>query len=395
VVSIVNGMRQSRRSYGRYGAVALVVVVALIAWLLLAKRAPAKPATTAVAADATLELAPADVAIVSLKPLARTLPLSGSVQPVNQATVKSKVSGEVLEMTVREGEAVKRGGLLARIDTRNAGANRDAAQAALEKARADMAIAKLNYGNSVKLQEQQFVSQNAVDSTKAIYDAAAANTKSAEANLRLSSNALEDATVRAPFDGVVAMRGVQVGEKVSPDTSIFTLVDLSKMELDAPAPTSEIPSVKVGQTARFRVDGFGDRDFIGTVWRVNPVAEQGSRSIMIYLSVPNDDSALKGGMFAQGELALDAGTPVPSVPLTAIRDEGGVPFVWVVDKGVIQRRGVTLGLKAPSEGLVEIRDGLKPDEQVVTARIDTLKDGAKVTVGSPSAVEAAKPAGTR
>jgi RND family efflux transporter MFP subunit len=336
-----------------------------------------------------VELAPADVATAVLKPLVRTLPLSGSVQPVDQATLKSKVSGEVLEMTLREGQSVKRGELLARIDTRNAGPNRDAAAAALEKARADLAIAKLNYGNSVKLQEQQFVSQNSVDSTKAIYDAAAANAKSAEANLRLASVALEDATVRAPFDGVVAKREVQVGEKVSPDTPIITLVDLRRMELDAPAPTSEMPAVKVGQTARFHVDGFGDREFIGTVWRVNPVAESGSRSIMVYLTMPNEDSALKGGMFAQGALALDAGTPVPAIPLAAVRDDAGVSFVWLIDGGVIRRRGVTLGLKAPGEGLVEIREGLSAGEQVVVPRIDTLKEGTKVTVVAASSPPAA------
>jgi RND family efflux transporter MFP subunit len=376
-------MQESRRGYGRYGAVATVLLLAVLAAYLLTRGGPVQPAAVpAAAVEAPLELAAADVATVALKPLVRTLPLSGSVQPVNQATVKSKVSGEVLEMTVREGQSVKRGELLARIDIRNAGPNRDAAQAVLEKSRADLAIAKLNYGNSVKLQEQQFVSQNTVDSTKAIYDAAAATAKSAAANLQLATVALEDATVRAPFDGVVAKRAVQVGEKVSPDTEIFTLVDLGKMELDAPAPTSEIPAVKLGQVARFHVDGFGDRDFTGTVWRINPVAEQGSRSIMIYLTVPNEDSALKGGMFAQGALALDAGDPVPAIPLGAVRDEGGLSFVWVVDKGIVQRRGVTPGLRAPDSGLVEIREGLKPGEQVILPRIDTLKDGAKVTIAA-------------
>lgn len=392
MVSTVNGMREARRGYARQGLIATVILIALLAGIVLWKRGGKPPAAATAAPETTVELAAADVATVALRPLARTLPLSGSVQPVDQATVKSKVSGEVLEMTVREGQSVKRGQLLARIDTRNAGANRDAANAALEKARADLAIAKLNYGNSVKLQEQKFVSQNAVDSTKAIYDAAAANAKSAEATLRLAAIALEDATVRAPFDGVVAKRDVQVGEKVSPDTAIFTLVDLAKMELDAPAPASEIPSIRVGQTARFRVDGFADRDFIGTVWRVNPVAEQGSRSIMVYLSVPNEDSALKGGMFAQGALALDPGAPVPSVPVTAVRDNAGASFVWVIEGDIAKRRDVTPGLRATAMGLIEIREGLKAGEQVVVANIDTLKDGGKVKVMPAAASPATPPA---
>jgi multidrug efflux pump subunit AcrA (membrane-fusion protein) len=94
-------------------------------------------------------------------------------------------------------------------------------------------------------------------------------------------------------------------------------------------------------------------------------------------------------MFAQGALALDAGTPVPAIPLAAVRDDAGVSFVWLIDGGVIRRRGVTLGLKAPGEGLVEIREGLSAGEQVVVPRIDTLKEGTKVTVVAASSPPAA------
>jgi RND family efflux transporter MFP subunit len=166
---------------------------------------------------------------------------------------------------------------------------------------------------------------------------------------------------------------------------VFTIVDLAKMELDAPAPTSEIPSVKVGQTARFRVDGFGDREFTGTVWRINPVAEQGSRSIMVYFTVPNVDGALKGGMFAQGDLALDAGLPVPAVPFAAVRSESGVDYVWVVQDGIVQRRSVSFGLKSPADGLIEVHAGLKAGEQVVVAQIENLKDGTHVKLVSDPA----------
>ncbi|GAC1620943.1 MAG: hypothetical protein NVS9B10_03220 [Nevskia sp.] len=382
MVTIVNGVREARRGRGRNGLLAVLAVALLVVGIWFLRRSPAAVAAAPAAAAAPLELAAADVAEVALLPLARTLPLSGSVQPVTQATVKSKVSGGVLKLFVREGQPVKRGMAMAQIDIRNAGPVHDSAAAALEKARADLAIAKLNYLNSQKLLEEKFVSQNSVDSTKAIYEAAQATQNSAAANLRLATVALEDATVAAPFDGIVARRLVEVGEKVSPDSAMFTIVDLSKMELDAPAPTAEIPAVKLGQAAKFRIDGFVDRVFTGTVWRINPVAEQGSRSIMIYLSVPNEDGALKGGMFAQGELALDAGAPVTAIPLSGLRSESGVDYAWVIHDGVVQRRDVSFGLKSPGAGLVEVRAGLAPGEQVVVARIDALKDGSRVKLAA-------------
>lgn len=389
MVTTVNGMRRAPAASARKAVfvVLLLLVLALVVWLV--RRAPtpaAKVPETAV--EAPLELAPADVATVSLQPLARRLPLSGSVQPVTQTTIKSKVSGQVLKLVVREGEAVKRGMVMAQIDTRNAAPNRDNAAAAVEKARADLAIAKLNYENSAKLLEQKFVAQNAVDSAKATYEAAIASEKAAVANLRLAAVALEDTAVTAPFDGVVSKRLVEVGEKVSPDTPMFNLVDLSQMELDAPAPTAEIPQIKLGQTARFHVDGFGERRFTGSVWRINPVAESGSRSIMIYLSVPNTDGALKGGMFAQGELVLDAGEPVPAIPRGGVHSEGGESYAWIVVDGKVERRAITPGLSAPEVGMVEIREGLKPGEQVIVARIETLKPGQAVKLPAAPAAPA-------
>jgi len=125
------------------------------------------------------------------------------------------------------------------------------------------------------------------------------------------------------------------------------------------------------------------------------VAESGSRSIMIYLSVPNADGSLKGGMFAQGDLAIDAGAAVPVIPLAAVRSEAGVDYVWVVRDSAVQRRSVKFGLKSPADDLVEVRDGLQVGDQVITARIETLKDGTKVKLVHDKAPEpaAAAPAG--
>jgi RND family efflux transporter MFP subunit len=366
-------------------AVIAVLVVAVVAWLVLSRSGNAKPATPAGAAAAPMELAAADVATVSLSELTRSLPITGSLMPLVQTTVNSKVAGDVLEMTVREGQDVKQGEVLARIDTRYLKAQLDNQQAALEKARADLALAKLNRDNSEAMLKEHFISQNAYDSAASTYAADVANVKAAEAQVALAQLAWNDATVRAPFSGTVVKRLTQPGSRVDVDGGILTLVDLSQMEYQAQAPASEIPFVKVGQMAHFRVSGFGERQFVGHVVRINPVTEEGSRYITVYLSVPNPDRALKGGMFGQGVLLLDKTEPTPSMPIGAVRNETGEPYVLVLADGKLAKRPVKLGLRSEDLGTIEVLDGLKPGEQVLLAKIDSFKDGMAAVLESPGA----------
>lgn len=369
-------------------AVGLLVLAAAL-WLVL--RGAGMWALDVPAADETptLELAAADVATVARAVLTRSLPVTGSLSPLVQTTVKAQAPGEVLEVTVREGQSVRNGDVLVRIDTRSLNAELDSRQAALEKARADLALAKLNRDNSTSLLEKRVISQNAYDTTESAYQANLANAKLAEAQLSQARIALGYATVRAPFDGTIAQRLVQPGEKVEIGSSLLTLVDLSHLELQAPAPADEISSVRLGQIANFRVGGFGERRFEGRVERINPMTDTGSRSVMLYLSVDNPDGALKGGMFAQGDLILDETEPVAAIPLTAVRTEAGLPYVFAIQGAKIARRPVTLGLRSEEQNLVELRAGLETGARVVAARIDTLKDGTAVVVTAPAAGSAA------
>ena len=369
-------LEQGRFGWSRRAVVVVILVLAVIAGgVLLSKRGGAKAATANAAAAAPVELGAADVATVSMTPLSRSLQVSGSLTPLVQTTVRSKVAGDVMELTVRDGQPVKQGEVLARIDTRYLKATLDSQQAALEKARADLALAKVNRDNSAEMLKEHFISQNAYDSAASTYAADVANEKAAEAQVVLAQLAWDDAVVRAPFTGTVVKRLVQPGERIDVEGDIISLVDLSQMEFQVTAPASEIPSVKVGQLAHFKVNGFGDRSFIGKVERINPMTESGSRSITVYLSVPNPDGALKGGMFGEGTLALDNAAPAPAVPSAAVRNEAGVPYVLVLADGKLQRRQVTLGLGSQEQGSVEVRDGLKPGEQVLLAKIDNFKDG--------------------
>jgi membrane fusion protein, multidrug efflux system len=276
-------------------AIAVTLLIAVGGTWFVMQRSNAKPVE---AAPLTLQLSPADVSLVERRELTRVLSLSGSLQPVLQSTVKSKVSGAVQKLFVREGERVKQGQVLAEIDTVDPIAKLDSQVAAYEEARAKWRMAGKNRDNSVALLKQNFISQNAVDTTDSTYWAAEASMRAADAQVRLARNALADAVIRAPLSGIVAKKMINAGEKVAPDSPLLSIVDLTQMEIEALAPSSEVPRVRVGQIARIRVDGFGERTFAGRLERVNPITEQGSRSMTLYFSVVNTDGALKGGMFA-------------------------------------------------------------------------------------------------
>ena len=336
-----------------------------------------------------LEFTPADVATVEMRSLVNSIAFSGSLAPVVQTTVKSKVAGDVTHVAVREGQPVKQGELLAKIDTRDLQARLDAQAAALAEARAKLDIALKNRENNQALLRQKFISQNAFDTAQSVYDASEASMRSADAQLRMARKALDDAEIRAPFDGIIAKKLVNVGEKAAVDSPLFAIVDLSRMEIEAPAPASEVPAVHVGQPASFRVDGFADRTFEGRVERINPVTEQGSRSITLYISVANRDGLLRGGMFAKGQIVVDKTAPSAVIPASAIREEAGQSYVYTIEDGKIGKRAVRVGLTEPQEGLVEVKSGLESGLNVVSARVSGLKPGSPAVM-KPAAMKPAQ-----
>ena len=390
-VPVAGPMDGERSSKAPFIIGALLLIAAAIAWYVWNRPATPAAGEGETKITAPLELAQVDISAVQPRVLTRLLPLSGSLSPVIQATVKSKVGGEVQELTVREGQDVREGDVIAKLDTRNLQAQYDREAAAVDKARADLELATLNREKNKSLLEQKFISQNTFEQTESAYAGSVASLKLAEAQARLAKINLEDANVRAPFAGTVARRLVQPGEKITPDASVVSLVDLRELLLEAAIPAAEIPSVKIGQSARFTVGGFGSRKFEGTVQRINPTTSEGSRAITIYVAVPNADRALKGGMFAQGELVLDKNAPVLSIPTAAVKYEAGVPIVYMLVNGKIERQQISVGEQVEGSDFIEVRGGLKEGERVIVADIGERKPGdAAFVKGEQSSQPVAK-----
>ena len=335
------------------------------------------------------ELAQGDVAAISARALSVSLPLSGSLAPLNQATIKAKVSGEIHETTVQEGQQVSSGQVLLRLDAADQRARLTQQQAMLDEAQARLSMASKNEANSQALLKQKYISQTAYDTTQNSVDLARASVKSAAAMVEIARIALADTVIRAPMAGIVSKRHVQAGEKVAPDMPDYTIVNLAQLTLEAPVPSAEIPRIKIGQEVRFKVDGFGARDFAGKVTRINPTTESGSRAMLVYIAVDNGDGALRGGMFAKGSIVTERSMVAPMVPLTAVRTEkhGTVVYALVNDKVVEQP--VTLGLRNEDEGYAEVTDGLAPGARVIVAKLDGVKPGHGVRFNTPAAAPSA------
>lgn len=335
------------------------------------------------------ELAQGDVAAISARALSVSLPLSGSLAPLNQATIKAKVSGEIHETTVQEGQQVSSGQVLLRLDAADQRARLTQQQAMLDEAQARLSMASKNEANSQALLKQKYISQTAYDTTQNSVDLARASVKSAAAMVEIARIALADTVIRAPMAGIVSKRHVQAGEKVAPDMPVYTIVNLAQLTLEAPVPSAEIPRIKIGQEVRFKVDGFGARDFAGKVTRIHPTTESGSRAMLVYIAVDNGDGALRGGMFAKGSIVTERSMVAPMVPLTAVRTEkhGTVVYALVNDKVVEQP--VTLGLRNEDEGYAEVTDGLAPGARVIVAKLDGVKPGHGVRFNTPAAAPSA------
>lgn len=369
-----------------------LAVLALAGGTWYALRPPAQAPKAAMAAGEdrpkidVYELSSGDVAAVQARALSVNLPLSGSLTPIAQATVRSKVSGLVVQSSLREGSTVTEGQVLARLEQSDPMARVSQQQAMLDEANARLALARKNNQNSQALLKQNYISQQAYDTTQNSVELAQAGVKAAQAQLAMARTALGDTAIRAPLSGIVSRRHVQAGEKLSPDMPVFTIVNLKQLTLEAQVPAAAIPRVKVGQDVQFKVDGYPGRTFAGKVARINPITETGSRAMLVYISVDNADGALSGGMFAKGNITTQKSAVMPLVPLAAVHQENNADVVYKIEGNKVVAQKVTLGLRNDDEGYAEITSGIAAGATVLLGKLDGVKPGVKVKLpGAPAA----------
>lgn len=331
-----------------------------------------------------LEFAAADFAVATLRPLDQSISISGALQAVNHAALRSKVSAQVDSVLVREGEEVKAGQVLARFDASNIIAQLNERQSNLDMAKAELALAEKTHGKNQALQKQGFISGNAFDSSSSSLTVSQAKLKAIQAQVAVAKNAMDDMVLRAPIRGQISKRFIQPGEKVDQNSELFNIVDVSAMELQVAVPANQIANVAAGQQAEFQVDGFGSKVFNGTVQRINPEVEKNSRAIAVFLAVKNPAGTLRGGMFAKGQLALGVSQPKLTIPSAAVLGGSTDPYVYWLENGKIAQSKVKIGSSDERSGLIEITSGITAGAKVLARKMDGIKTGMVATAVSGS-----------
>ncbi|MCB2018134.1 MAG: efflux RND transporter periplasmic adaptor subunit [Hydrogenophaga sp.] len=329
----------------------LVLAIAFGVVRALGKRKAQSENATAAAAAAqkapVYDIPPQDVATVTQLDLARTVHVSGSLKALQTAAIKARVAGEVQGISKREGDSVKAGEVLARIDSTEAQARVRQAEQQARSAQAQAAIAQRTLDNNQSLVKQGFISATALETSSNNLEAAKASHEAAVAALDIARKSLGDTTLRSPLTGQVSARLFQNGERVGVDARILEVVDLSGFELEAALAPADAASVSVGQAATLRVEGL-DQPVEAKVARINPSVQAGSRSVLVYLRVPAV-AGMRQGLFAQGRIVTGR-LNAPAVPLSAVRNDKPEPYIQIVREGRIVHVPVTMGRQGMLEG---------------------------------------------
>lgn len=371
--------------------VPLLAVLLLGAGVLRAldkRRSEQAAAAPAARTTLALDLSPADVVTARTLALSRTLEVSGGLKAVNSAVIKAKVAAELRTLTVREGDSVKAGQVIGQLDTTELDWRLRQAEQSASSAKAQLDIAKRTLENNRALVAQGFISPTGLETSVSNEAAARANHEAAVAAMELARKSRADSTLVAPIAGLVSQRLAQPGERVPVDGRIVEIVDLSRLELEAAVAPEDVVRLAVGQAATLQVDGIA-APVAARIARINPSAQTGSRSVLVYLAV-EPQPALRQGLFARGRIAFDQAQAL-AVPLAAVRTDLAQPYVLQVQDGKAVLKTVVLGARGEVQGQpwVAVTSGIADGAVLLTGTAGSVRDGTAVRLPSPAGTASA------
>lgn len=365
------------------GVAVAAVAAAKVAGLGLGADGPApRPAEPA------LEFTSLEVVEPTPTALPLRLAFSGALVAPSSAVVRSRAPGTLLSLEVAEGSRVRAGQALGRLDLAELGGRVAEREASVAAARASYLQAERTHASNQRLADQDFISPNALEGSRAALDTARATLDAAQAQRDTARVGLRDASLVAPIAGLVAKRHVVPGEKLAAEQPVLTIVDLATLELAGSVGTHEVGLLEPGLAVEVQVEGRSE-PVAGRIARIAPAAEPGTRAIGVTVAVANPGEKLRAGQYAVARVTL--GDPVRrlTVPAAAIATEAGQPQVWVIEAGLLRRRAVTLGRQDDAAGLVEVLGGLAPGAQLLAAHFDGLREGRRAVVAARGAALAA------
>jgi membrane fusion protein, multidrug efflux system len=288
----------------------------------------------------------------------------GTLQPNEAIAVAPEIAGRILAIPFGEGVTVKQGDVLVELDP-------VILKAELDKAQSDLTLATANRQRAETLAERGSGTTRARDEANASY-------RAAQVALSLAEARLQKSTLQAPFSGVLGLRAVSPGAYVAPGQRIFDLVQVDPLKVDFRVPELSANKVRVGQTVLISPDAAIEEAFEGKIYAIDPLIDVNGRAIRLRAHVPNPDRKLSPGFFARLRVVTERRPNAIIVPESAIFPLAGRTLVYKVEKGRAVQVDVVLGQRIPGE--VEVREGLKPDDVVITSGQQRLRNGVAVRI---------------
>lgn len=308
----------------------------------------------------------------------RTVRVTGTLRPVDEATVSGPVGGRVLSVPVRVGDTVKEGDVLAQLDAEPLEIARNLQASTAQSTQAQLSLAQSQRERTDALFARGSASEAQRDQASIEAQTLEAQLAAQRDSLAAAELDLRNATIRSPIDGAVTERSINPGATIAAGAAVATVSDLSTVEMEAQVPVANGASLRAGQEVGVSVDGLREA-YTGTITRINPVASSDSRALTLFVRLDNTEGALLGGMYATGDIAVEVRPNAITLPKEAIRTENEQPYVMVVEEGVLVERPVSIIANWSQESSL-VEEGLEAGDIVVNAALPELVAGDAVVL---------------
>ena len=324
-----------------------------------------------------------DLTTIRNNSLASGPSITGTIQPERRADMRAEVSTTVLQVLRENGDAVKRGDLLVRLDDTairdalmSAEANQRTAGQALEQANRQLERVKTLRGSGM-------ASAQALDDAEIRRNGAQNDVEAAKARVVLARQGMDRTAVRAPFDGVVSERKVSAGDTAAPGKELLKVIDPTSMRFEGLISADDVGNVNAGQPVTFRVNGYADQEFKGKVRRVDPSANPTTRQVAVLVDFVGKDQPKLAGLYAEGRVETKSTTNL-TIPATAIWRDGDTASAWRITQDKVNKVAIAVGERDPRTGDYVLKSGLQEGDRVIRYPSAMLKDGQPVQASAPA-----------
>ena len=336
------------------------------------------------AADtAPLIVSPEDLHTVRSTALASGPAITGTIQPERRADLRAEVQGIVLQVLKENGDAVKRGDLLVRLDADTIRDGLSSAEAAKRAAQQAFEQAGRQLERMKTLRSSGMTSAQALEDAENRRNAAQSELEAARSRVSVAQQQMERTQVRAPFDGVVSDRKVSAGDTAQVGKELLKVIDPTSMRFEALVSADNVGQIEPGQAVHFRVHGYGEQEFTGKVRRMNPAANPTTRQVEMLVDFTGDKQPKLAGLYAEGHVQTASRTSLV-LPASAVVRDGDTASAWRLRDNKLQKVKLAIDERDARSGDYVLKGGLAEGDQVIRHPTALLKDNQPVQAAGPA-----------